>query len=410
MRAEPNSTSASTPSASCSSRRGSPRKLPWLAAAKVTPGPAHVLVLAAGRGVDADRRRRDVGRELPGLAALAVGHDARHLVVELLRHVRRSRDAAARGRGSRRRSAGTRGPWSPPVGQHTNKRSFGSRGRGLTARPARRPRMRPRYRSWPELMRRAFETALLGRRHSWDWLPRVQLRGARADWSSSSPRFRLLSVTGRHGVSCTPAVDADGTARRSPSDSASGTSSAWTRMHSSSARARRSGCTRTRTASSSRAGAADHVREAERRVAARRLPAGHSGADRAERGTRRCRCRTPARWAGSSCRSGSPFRRCRTPAGPPDSTRSARVAARHVVGVVAHRRVQRATAAVAAVDAAHPAARLADGQHSTSAAGSGRVVVVVVEVMVVVVVTVEDGRARHVVPDDVEVDPLRRLR
>src|SRR5438128_1777372 len=37
MRAEPNSTSASTPSRSCSARRGSARKLPWFAAAKVTP-------------------------------------------------------------------------------------------------------------------------------------------------------------------------------------------------------------------------------------------------------------------------------------------------------------------------------------------------------------------------------------
>src|SRR5438309_65631 len=37
MRAEPNSTSASTPSRSCSARRGSARKLPWFAAAEVTP-------------------------------------------------------------------------------------------------------------------------------------------------------------------------------------------------------------------------------------------------------------------------------------------------------------------------------------------------------------------------------------
>src|SRR5260370_535655 len=51
--------------------------------------PANGLGLAPGRRVDADRRRRDVGRELPGLTALAVGDDARDLVVELLRHVRR---------------------------------------------------------------------------------------------------------------------------------------------------------------------------------------------------------------------------------------------------------------------------------------------------------------------------------
>src|SRR5439155_9022696 len=49
--------------------------------------PPHVLVLASGRGVDADRRRRDVGAELPRLAAVAVGHDLRRLVVELARQV-----------------------------------------------------------------------------------------------------------------------------------------------------------------------------------------------------------------------------------------------------------------------------------------------------------------------------------
>src|SRR5262249_10388979 len=49
--------------------------------------PADVLVLASGRGVDADRRRRGVGGERAGLAAFAIRDDARDLVVELLRHV-----------------------------------------------------------------------------------------------------------------------------------------------------------------------------------------------------------------------------------------------------------------------------------------------------------------------------------
>src|SRR5262249_44537866 len=50
--------------------------------------PTHLLVLASRGGIDADRRRRDVGGGLPGLAALALGNDARNLVVELLRDVR----------------------------------------------------------------------------------------------------------------------------------------------------------------------------------------------------------------------------------------------------------------------------------------------------------------------------------
>ena len=48
-------------------------EVPWFAGGERHARPADVLVLAAGRRVDADRRRRDVGRELPGLAALAVG-------------------------------------------------------------------------------------------------------------------------------------------------------------------------------------------------------------------------------------------------------------------------------------------------------------------------------------------------
>src|SRR5439155_1528378 len=54
-------------------------------------GPAHVRVLASGRGVDADRRRRRVGAELPGLAALPAGLEAREAL-------ERYRGSPARGR------------------------------------------------------------------------------------------------------------------------------------------------------------------------------------------------------------------------------------------------------------------------------------------------------------------------
>src|SRR5207249_2531911 len=92
-------------------------------------GPAHVRVLASGRGVDSDRGRRRVGAELPGLAALPVGHHPGRLVVELARHVlrpemRRLQDV--RVGGDQMIRAGHRVLPSRP--RHTNKRSFVSRG------------------------------------------------------------------------------------------------------------------------------------------------------------------------------------------------------------------------------------------------------------------------------------------
>src|SRR2546425_864137 len=86
-----------TPSACAASQNGSSSgrlaearlgaEVPLVRLGEGDARPAHVLVLASRRGVDADRRRRDVGAELPRLAAVAVGHDLRRLVVELARQV-----------------------------------------------------------------------------------------------------------------------------------------------------------------------------------------------------------------------------------------------------------------------------------------------------------------------------------
>ena len=62
-------------------------KVPLIGGGKGHARPADFIVFSARRGIDADRSRRDVGRELPGLAAVAVGDDARAFVVELLGHV-----------------------------------------------------------------------------------------------------------------------------------------------------------------------------------------------------------------------------------------------------------------------------------------------------------------------------------
>src|SRR5207248_2822722 len=85
------------------------------------------LLDAEGRHAgDADRRRRRVGGELPGLAALAVGHHLGRLVVELARHVlppemRRLQDV--RVGGDQLVRAGHRG--CPPARAiQTNVRSF----------------------------------------------------------------------------------------------------------------------------------------------------------------------------------------------------------------------------------------------------------------------------------------------